>query len=77
MLYFTVVLVVKRKHMYDSQVYRVYSISNGHEKSIYLFEEEVVGEVVEHHGVTWVDGVGPGQELHSVLDGIRLLVVEL
>lgn len=45
--------------------------------SSYLFEEEVVGEVIEHHGVAGVDGVRPRQELDSVLDGICLLVVEL
>lgn len=44
---------------------------------IYLFEEEVVGKVVEHHGVAGVDGVGARQELHSVLDGVGLFVVEL
>lgn len=43
----------------------------------HLFEEEVIGQVVEHHGVAGVDGVGSGQELHSIFDGISFLVVEL
>lgn len=45
--------------------------------SPHLFEEEVIGQVVEHHGVARVDGVGSRQQLHSVFDGVGLLVVEL
>lgn len=43
----------------------------------YLFEKEVVGEVVEHHGVAGVNGVSPRQELHSVLNRLWIFVVEL
>lgn len=42
-----------------------------------LFEEEVIGQVVEHHGVARVDRVGSWQQLHSILDGVGFLVVEL
>ena len=31
---------------------------------VILLEEEVVGQVVEHHGVPAVDGVGLAQLLH-------------
>lgn len=37
----------------------------------------MVGQVVEHHGVARVDGVGSGEQLHAVLDGVGLFVVEL
>lgn len=43
----------------------------------HLFEEEVIGQVVEHHGVAGVDRVGSRQQLHSIFDGVGLLVVEL
>ena len=43
----------------------------------YLFVEEVVCEVVEHHGVGGVYGVGLGEKLHAVLDGILRLVIQL
>lgn len=33
--------------------------------------------MVEHHGVAGVNCVGSGKELHSILDGICLFVVEL
>ena len=32
--------------------------------------------MVEHHGVGGVDGVGPGEQLYPILDGILGLVVE-
>lgn len=37
----------------------------------------MVSQVVEHHWVAGVNGVGSGEELHSILDGICLLVIEL
>ena len=43
----------------------------------YLFEEEVVGQVIQHHGVAGVNGVGPREELHTIFDGVGLLAVEL
>ena len=43
----------------------------------YLLEEEVVGQVVEDHGVGGVNGVGFGEQLHPLLDGLMLLGVEL
>lgn len=44
---------------------------------LYLFEEKVVSKVIEHHRVAWINGVCPGEQLHSILDGICLFVVEL
>lgn len=77
-LHFTVVLKVythththRRESATSSECFK----DNG--EACYLFEEEVVGQVVEHHGVAGVDGVGPRQQLHAVLDGVGLLVVEL
>ena len=43
----------------------------------YLFVKEVVGEVVEDHGVRRVDGVGFRQKLHSALNRVLRLLVEL
>lgn len=47
------------------------------EIQLYLLEEEMVGEVIEHHGVAGVNGVGSRKQLHPVLDGVGLFVVEL
>ena len=37
-----------------------------------LLEEEVVGQVVENHGAGGVNGVGLGEQLHPLLDGVML-----
>ena len=37
----------------------------------------MVGQVVQHHGVAGVNGVGPREELHTIFDGVWLLAVEL
>ncbi len=43
---------------------------------VVLFEEEMVGQMVENHGIGRVDGVGSAQLLHPVLDRIRTLMQE-
>lgn len=44
---------------------------------VVLLEEEVVGQVVEHHGVGVVDGVGLGELLDALLDGLLALRVQV
>ncbi len=43
---------------------------------VVLLEEEMVGQMVENHGIGWVDGVGSAQLLDPVLDRIRTLMQE-
>ena len=44
---------------------------------IVLLEEEMIGQMIEHHGIGRVYRVGPAQLLHPVPDGLRPLVVQL
>lgn len=37
----------------------------------------MIGQMVQHHGVWWIDRVCPRQELNAVLYGLRRLCVEL
>ena len=44
---------------------------------VVLLEEEMVGKMVEHHGIGRVNGVGPAQLLNPVPDGVGGLAVQL
>lgn len=63
MLHFTVVLVIKVENQRQLNYTQVEICSRQHfilrTTSYYLFEEEVIGKVVEHHGVAGVNGIGP------------------
>lgn len=64
------------------KVHIKYKISNSKRQitrgsQLYLFEEEMIGEVIEHHRIAGVNGVGSGKQLHAVLDGVGLFIVEL
>ena len=45
--------------------------------SLHLLEEEMVCQVIENHGVSGINGVGLGEKLHPLFNGIVVLAVEL
>lgn len=56
---------------------RISKISRRKTQAHYLFEEEVVAQVIQHHGVGRVDIVRLGQHLHSSANVLWLLLIEL
>lgn len=54
-----------------------YYTTHHQHRTVYLLEEEVVSQMVEHHGIGGVNSVGLGEKLHPFLYGVVVLAVEL